>query len=130
MLHEGGQQSVMVLHDAETLAERGFVMASGHTLAQIVCHDGMRIDQRKALALSLTHDAYAPIEVGREAITEVVMEEACQVGTSEKGLMAYEHTIAERAPIEVLGWGETTGAQEASIAIYEMGVAIDHGGQD
>ena len=79
MAEEGGDKAVMYSHDVEAFAQRGFVVAGCHSLVEVVCYNDMGIDQREGTAASFTHDADAPVKVGRKTVIAVVMNLLCQI---------------------------------------------------
>ena len=118
MLHYRGEQAIVVRHDAEALTQGGFVVARGHSLAQIVGHDGVGIEQRQPLMLSFAHDANTPIEVGRESVLKVVVEMTSQVCAGKESLVTHEHAVAERTPTETFGGRQTTRTKKMTFVIH------------
>lgn len=103
MAGHGGQHAVVNTHDAEALAERAAVIARGHAAVQEVGHHRVGIYQRGSGALRGFHHAYAPVYIGRVTVTQVVRLALRQVCPGVESLMTHQHTMAERAPAEVLG---------------------------
>lgn len=72
MVGDGGEESVVAAHDAETLEEGCLVIGSSHSFAEIVCEGFLYIYIVHTFFFSLLHAADAPVEVSGEAIRSVV----------------------------------------------------------
>ena len=85
----------------------------------------MYIDILHALPFAFLHAADAPVEVGRDAVGQVVGKGNGPIDV--EGLMTDEHTVLEAAPCEVFGRGEATVAEEGALVIDDVGVAVEDG---
>ena len=125
----GEEESVVAAHHIEALDERGSMVLVGHASVEIVDHHLRQTQQCQMLAFGSLHDAYAPVDIGREAVAQVVRFGLGEVGTCIESLMAHEHAMTERTPREVFGRNEATGMQQPALIVNYIGVAIEHGGQ-
>ncbi len=123
MMGQRAGQAVVMDHDAEAFAQGSAAVAGGHALVQVVDEGEVGVVQ----GVRLLHDAYAPVEVGREAVAQVVG--AGQRAAGEEGLVAHEHALPEAAPGQHLGGGESAHAHEVAFAVDEGGLAVHHVGQ-
>ena len=62
----GEEETIMAAHHIETLDERGSMVLVGHASIEIVDHHLWQTQQCQMLALGTLHDAYAPVDIGRE----------------------------------------------------------------
>ena len=68
----GGNDSVVVRHDAEAFHERASVVLCGHSAVEVVGHNDSCVFHWQFPACGGAHDSYAPVVVGREAVAQVV----------------------------------------------------------
>ena len=125
----GHEQPVVAAHHVEALDERSTMVLVGHASVEIVDHHLRQTQQCQMLAFGTLHDAYAPVDIGREAVAQVVGFGLGEVGTCIESLMAHEHAMTERTPREIVGRSQATGMQQLSLIVNYIGVAIEHGGQ-
>ena len=92
---ERGEKPVMASHDVEALAQRCLVVARGGALLGVAGHRPPDVRQWQLHAVGLAHDAYAPVNVGRETVAQVVLGVLCNVGACIECLVAHEHAVAE-----------------------------------
>ena len=83
------QQSVVAAHDVKTLHERRPVVLGRLPFALVVGHGCMYVDERQPHASGLLHYTYAPVNVGRMAVTQVVREAPGYVRACVESLMAH-----------------------------------------
>lgn len=122
-----GEESVVLTHHVETFLQGGAMVLRGAAAIEEECrYLGHLTDGERSL-FCLFHAPYAPVHVGGKAIRSVVMVVPGNIRTHIERLMADEHALAERSPTELGGRLQTSMAQEMSIAVYNIGVAIEHG---
>ena len=102
------------------------MIAGGLPFFEIARHHAAHIPKWQPTSLGLFHHAYAPVHVGREAVTGVVGRGAGNLAKGIERLMAHQHTVAERAPREFLRGGKPPMAQETVVVVNDVGIAIDH----
>ena len=120
---QGARPAIVAGHDAETLFERSLVVARRHTFSEIVDEGKVGVVEN----LRLFHNLNAPVEVGREAIAQVIRHH--EVASGKEGLVADEHPLAETFPCQYFGGREAAHAQEVAFMIYQLRFAIEHIGQ-
>lgn len=103
------EESVMASHDAETLEERSAVVLVGHAAIEVVGNHFRQAQELQMLALSTLHDAYAPVDVGRKAVAQVVRLGTCYVCAGVERLVAHQHAVTKRAPVEFVGGASRRG---------------------
>ena len=105
------------------------MMERSLTLLGVVGDNHVEIQQRNVLLGSSFHDTDTPVDIGRIAIALVVGCGDGKVCAGIKSLMADEHTLTEGFPCEVLWGSKTTMVEETAIAIDDIRIAIEHGGE-
>ena len=114
-------------HNAQAFEQRGTLVAGCHPFCKIISQDLAYIRHWQAAFLGVAHYAYAPVVVGRIAVTEVVKEAAGGVRTHIKRLMANQHPKQERARCEAFWSRETPVANELPGVIYKIRLSVsDH----
>ena len=125
---DGGEPAIVTGHDTEAF-EKGFTMVEGGlAFFGIIGNDHVEVVEGNVFLGGGFHDADAPVDVGRVAITKVVGCGNGKVGTGVESLMADEHAVTEGFPVEVLRRRETTMVEEVSFGVYDVRVAIKDGG--
>lgn len=133
MAEEGGDEAVVLAVDGEALTQGVTAMAGGGALVEVVRHEEMTVKEEMGsrdvgvVALSLLHDAYAPVLIGTVSVAEVVGMEL-GIGTKdEERLMADDHAHTEAAPRENVGSLQTTRSEVVAFSVHQLRLAIDHG---
>ena len=90
---------------------------------EIEC-DGLRIEGGD---LSPFEYADAPVDIGREAVAEIVVWSKATL--SYEGLMADEHPRAEALPVQLVRWTKTSESEVLILGINETGITIEHIGE-
>ena len=85
----------MVGHQSEALDERTAMVAGGHPLGEIVGEDELGVVESQVAPLGTSHEADAPVVVGRETVAEVVRLCAGEVGAYVEALVTDEHPAEE-----------------------------------
>ena len=116
-------------HDMITLDKGTTVIFGGHAALQKVGEDGVGIGVGQRKASTLLQDADTPIIICRKTIVKIIWRTLSYVCTSVKGLMANEHPVGKRLPREIFWRRQMTGAKESAGIVYNVGMAIHHGGQ-
>ena len=129
MNEKRSEQAVVTSHHLEALLEGSLMILHRHATIQVVVDDGIDIAQRQMATSCLSHDADAPIDIRRETIVEIVVDAFGYVGTSIERLMTNQHTPHKAAPRETFRRSQTTMAQEMTIHIHDVGIAIEHARQ-
>lgn len=96
------------------------MIACSHAFVQVVDKGKMRIVQ----VLTFFHDTDAPVEIGREAIAEIVWFH--QVSAGEKSLMANQHAFLEAFPVKLLGSRQASHPQEMAFLVYNSSFSVNH----
>ena len=81
------------------------------------------------LALSTLHDAYAPVDVGREAVAQVVRLGTGYVCAGVERLVAHQHAVTKRTPVEFVGRSKSAWMQHNPLFVDDVRVAVEHGRQ-
>ena len=76
---EGAEPAIVVSHDAQAFLQRTAMVASGHTLCEVVGEDELGVVEHKGTTLGTTHETDAPVVVTREAVAKVVGNGAGEV---------------------------------------------------
>ena len=127
MHDDGGEPAVVTGHDTEAF-EKGFTMVEGGlAFFGIVGNDHVEVVEGNVFLGGGFHDADAPVDVGRVAVTKVVGCGNGKVCTGVEGLMTNEHAVTERFPGKVFGGSETTVMQETAFTIDDVGIAVKNG---
>ena len=66
-------QSIVMPHDVETLDERCTMVLGGDSFIEVVGQGGLHVAVGEALPFTLLHHSYTPVDIGREAISQVVV---------------------------------------------------------
>ena len=119
----------MASHDAETLEERSAVVLVGHAAIEVVGNHFRQAQELQMLALGTLHDAYAPVDVGREAVAQVVRLGTGYVCAGVERLVAHQHAVTERAPVEFVGRSKSARMQHNTLFVDDVRVAVEHGRQ-
>ena len=85
----------MVGHDAKAFFQGVTMMLCSIAALFEIGKDGMCINQWQMLALSLTHDADAPVDIGRMAILQVIRALASNLRAHIESLVAHQHALLE-----------------------------------
>ena len=85
----------MVGHDAEAFFQGVTMMLCSIAALFEIGKDGMCIHQWQMLALSLTHNANTPIDIGRMAVLQIVRKLTGYLCAHIESLMTHQHTLLE-----------------------------------
>ena len=102
------------------------MVLGGLSLLHIQRHHSLYPSQRSFQALCLAHHTDAPVDIGRVTVTRVVRYLAGDIAACVKGLVAHQHSFAERPPREAVGRREPSVVEEMPLAVHHIGVAIEH----
>ena len=119
-----GHESIVLLHYPEPFAERSLVVSGCHTRSQEVAQWFGYEHIFHPPLLTFLHAAYAPVDVGREPVTEIVLLRYRPVHIER--LMAHEHSFFKTSPRESCGWLESSAAQKTSRFIDNICMSVDY----
>ena len=122
MMGYGTHQPVMPRHDVEAFAQGCLPVLGGHPFFQIVDEGEMGIVQGPCLL----HHPDAPVEVGGEAVLQVVGFYKGSFG--KEGLMADQHALLEASPGKHFRGGEAAHADEVTFLVHQFRFAVQHVG--
>ena len=60
-------------HDVETLDEGCTMVVGRDAFVEVVSQHGMHVAVVKSLPFAFLHHAYAPVDIGRESVAQVVV---------------------------------------------------------
>ena len=100
-----------------------------HSALKIVAQHEVAVEQRAVLPVCLLHHTDAPVDVGTQPKAQIVWGGFGDGGQGIERLMADQHAVQERPPRELLGRGEATAVEKASLVVDDVGVAVEYTGQ-
>ena len=86
----------------------------------------MHVAVGEVTPFSLFHHAYAPIDVGRHTVAEVVADAAGNGGVGIESLVADKHAMAERPPGQTLGHRMVAVADDGAALVGDVRLAVYH----
>lgn len=125
---ERREQPIVTAHHRETLLERRTMVLGGITAIHEISHDTWHSPEWQVSSFCLLHHADAPIHVSRVTVLQIVGNVAGNVLSGVECLMAHQHAFPKRAPRQTVGHAQMALAQESSLAVHDVGIAIDDGG--
>ena len=88
-------ETIVTAHHAEPFLERCTVVGCCHAAIEKVDYHTSHIAHGQTAAACFTHDAYAPVDIGRIAIVEIIRCLLGKVGACIKRLMTHQHAFHE-----------------------------------
>lgn len=127
MLKDGSRPAIVAPHKAETFQEGTAMVLGRESFAQVVGEDEVGVEEAQATAFGSFHDTDAPVVVGRVAVTEVIELGTGNVGAHVETLVADQHALEKGLCGQMFGSLQPAVAQETSLIIHEVCLAIDYG---
>lgn len=125
VLLDGAHQTVVRSHNLEALYKRGTMVLHTHASIEIVAQHLMSIVSSHATSAALLHDAYAPIDICRKAILEIIRCLLSNGGVGIERLMADKHSVLERLPRQTLRSFVVAMVKERAVIINDVRLAIN-----
>lgn len=111
--------AIVPAHDVEAFEQGSLMIVCGESFFQVVDEGQVGVVKH----IGLFHDPYAPVEVGREAVMQVI--ERGDGAAGEEGLMAYEHSLLEAFPVQMFGRAQPAHTDEMSFVVDDGCLSID-----
>ena len=126
MHYHSGEEAIVTDHHTETFLERGPVMARGLPFVEIVDHLLVERQEGELHLFCLLHHAYAPIDISREPVAELIWGTLSDIQPCIESLMTHQHTMTEGTPCEFVGHGEVTRSEVVAISVNDTRTSIEH----
>lgn len=119
-----GNQAIVFHHYFKPLSKRSLMIGRSHALGKIIGKNSSGIHQRHTFRLSLLHHSYAPVEISRKAVAQIIRQTNILIDI--KRLMANKHAVAERTARQLLRRSKPAGTKTHAVSIDDISISINN----